>query len=56
MDYRLEQLAVETLSEALVAPTAIERTRLMERALRLHQRAYADEPSDTDDPPRGRPH
>jgi hypothetical protein len=44
MDRRLEDLAVETLSRALVAPTGLERMRLMERAIELHQRACeADE-------------
>jgi len=44
MDRRLEDLAVETLSRALVAPSGLERMRLMERAIELHQRACeADE-------------
>jgi hypothetical protein len=50
MDSRLEDLAVETLSRALVAPSALERTRLMERAIRLHQRACGED----DDEPNGR--
>jgi hypothetical protein len=44
MDRRLEDLAVETLSRALVAPSGLERMRPMERAIELHQRACeADE-------------